>query len=96
MKKIYALAALFAAFSMVACGGEQKKAEENAEEAAQTEVVAEDACCEGECAEKACCEGECAEKACCEGEACCAEEQTVAEQVTEVVEEVAAEAIQNL
>ena len=42
MKKIFAFAILFAAVSMVACGGEQKKANE-AEEAAATE------CC-GECA----------------------------------------------
>ena len=34
MKKIFAFAILFAAVSMVACGGEQKKAEESQEEAA--------------------------------------------------------------
>uniref|UniRef100_UPI004056376A hypothetical protein n=1 Tax=Alistipes sp. TaxID=1872444 RepID=UPI004056376A len=89
MKKIFAFAILFAAVSMVACGGEQKKAEDAQEEAPATECCAEceaekaEACC-GECAEgeeccgecaegKECC-GECAEaEACCEGE-CCAEE----------------------
>ena len=40
MKKIFAFAILFAAVSMVACGGEQKKANE-AEEAPAAEVVAE-------------------------------------------------------
>lgn len=89
MKKIFAFAVLFAAVSLVACGGEQKKAEDAQEEAPATECCAEceaekaEACC-GECAEgeeccgecaegKECC-GECAEaEACCEGE-CCAEE----------------------
>ena len=41
MKKIFAFAILFAAVSMVACGGEQKKAEEAQEEAPATECCAE-------------------------------------------------------
>ena len=40
MKKIFALAVLFAAISLVACGGEQKKAADAQEEAA-TECCAE-------------------------------------------------------
>ena len=89
MKKIFAFAILFAAVSMVACGGEQKKAEDAQEEAPATECCAEceaekaeeccgecaegEECC-GECAEGEECCGECAEaEACCEGE-CCAEE----------------------
>lgn len=72
MKKIFALAVLFAAVSMVSCGCFQKKAE-NAE-AAATECCGE---CAGECAE-----GEC-EKA--EGECCgeCAAEEAPAEVVAE-------------
>ena len=69
MKKIFAFAILFAAVSMVACGGEQKKANE-AEEAAATE------CC-GECTA----EGECEKTECC-GE-CAAEEAPAAEVVAE-------------
>ena len=42
MKKIFAFAILFAAVSMVACGGEQLKAEE-AEDVAVEEVVVEEA-----------------------------------------------------
>ena len=42
MKKIFAFAVLFAAMSLVACGGEQPKAEE-AEDVAVEEVVVEDA-----------------------------------------------------
>lgn len=42
MKKIFAFAVLFAAMSLVACGGEQPKAEE-AEEVAVEEVVVEEA-----------------------------------------------------
>ena len=80
MKKIFALAVLFAAVSMVSCGCFQKKAE-NAE-AAATECCGECEKAEGECcgecvAEKAECQGECkcaAEKAECQGE-CCADEQ---------------------
>lgn len=60
MKKIFTLAVLFAAVAMVACGGQNKKAN-NAEEQVAVECTAE--CCE-ECAEKNC--EECAEKACCE------------------------------
>ena len=98
MKKIFAFAILFAAVSMVACGGEQKKAEEAQEEAPATECCAEcaaeeaEACC-GECAEgkerceeKAACEGECCEeKAACEGECCgeCAAEAPAEEVVAE-------------
>ena len=44
MKKIFAFAVLFAAVSMVACGGEQKKAEEAQEEAAVE-------CCDKNCEE---------------------------------------------
>ena len=54
MKKIFAFAILFAAVSMVACGGEQKKAEDAQEEAPATECCAE---CEAEKAEECC--GEC-------------------------------------
>lgn len=74
MKKIFALAVLFAAISLVACGGEQKKAADAQEEAA-TECCAEctdcqkaEACateCCGEC-EKA--EGECQKGECKDGE----------------------------
>ena len=42
MKKIFAFAVLFASMSLVACGGEQPKAEE-AEEVAVEEVVVEEA-----------------------------------------------------
>lgn len=42
MKKIFSFAVLFAAISLVACGGEQPKAEE-AEEAVVEEVVVEEA-----------------------------------------------------
>ena len=74
MKKIFTLAVLFAAVAMVACGGQNKKAN-NAEEQVAVECAAEN--CE-ECAEKACCE-ECAEAAEtvevveAEAEACCEE-----------------------
>ena len=61
MKKIFAFAVLFAAVSLVACGGEQKKAED-AEEKAATECCAEKECCGECCAEEACCEGECCAK----------------------------------
>lgn len=71
MKKIFALAVLFAAISLVACGGEQKKAADAEAEAAveccgdcqQAEAVEE--CCgecqkaEGECCGEKCAEGEC-------------------------------------
>ena len=63
MKKIFAIAMLFAAVSMVSCGGNGTKKSAEAEE-----------CCEKtECCEKA--EGCCGEEGCCqEGEAeCCAE-----------------------
>jgi hypothetical protein len=70
MKKIFALAVLFAAVSMVSCGCFQKKAE-NAE-AAATECCGE---CAGECAE-----GECEKGGgeCCGG--CAAEEAPAAEE----------------
>ena len=71
MKKIFALAVLFAAISLVACGGEQKKAADAEAEAAveccgdcQQAEAAEECCgdCkkDGECqkAEGECC-GEC-------------------------------------
>lgn len=77
MKKIFAFAILFAAMSMVACGGEQKKANE-AEEAAATE------CC-GECTAEEC--TDCEKKAECEKTECCgecaAEEAPAAEVVAE-------------
>lgn len=78
MKKIFALAVLFAAISLVACGGEQKKAADAQEEAA-TECCAEctdcqkaEACateCCGECekAEGECC-GDCQKGECKDGE----------------------------
>lgn len=71
MKKIFALAVLFAAISLVACGGEQKKAADAQEEAA-TECCAESTDCQkAEACATECC-GEC-EKAECEkaeGECC--------------------------
>ena len=56
MKKIFAFAILFAAVSMVACGGEQKKAQDEAQEAAAVECTEQ---CAGECTEECC--GECCE-----------------------------------
>ena len=68
MKKIFALAELFAAISLVACGGEQKKAADAEAEAAveccgdcQQAEAAEECC--GDCKK----DGEC-QKA--EGECC--------------------------
>ena len=96
MKKIFALAVLFAAISLVACGGEQKKAADAEAEAAveccgdcQQAEAAEECCgdCQkdGECqkAEGECC-GDCKKDGECqkaEGE-CCGECQKaeVAEQ----------------
>ena len=85
MKKIFALAVLFAAISLVACGGEQKKAADAEAEAAveccgdcQQAEAAEECCgdCkkDGECqkAEGECC-GECQKDGECqkaEGECC--------------------------
>jgi hypothetical protein len=63
MKKFFALAVLFAAVTMVSCGGQNKKAKD-AEQAA-TECCAEEAVCEDAC---------CAEKAECQ-DACCAEKK---------------------
>ena len=71
MKKIYMLAVLFAAASMVACCGQQKQAEGE--------------CCEGECTEQ-CCEekAECTEECCgeCEAEAAPASEETTEAETT--------------
>lgn len=88
MKKIFALAVLFAAVSMVSCGCFQKKAE-NAENA---EAAATECCCEGECekaeGEECCgeCTGEC-EQAEAPAEECacgeCAAEEAPAEVVAE-------------
>lgn len=85
MKKIFALAVLFAAISLVACGGEQKKAADAEAEAAveccgdcQQAEAAEECCgdCkkDGECqkAEGECC-GDCKKDGECqkaEGECC--------------------------
>ena len=85
MKKIFALAVLFAAISLVACGGEQKKAADAEAEAAveccgdcQQAEAAEECCgdCkkDGECqkAEGECC-GDCKKDGDCqqaEGECC--------------------------
>ena len=85
MKKIFALAVLFAAISLVACGGEQKKAADAEAEAAveccgdcQQAEAAEECCgdCkkDGECqkAEGECC-GDCQKDGECqkaEGECC--------------------------
>lgn len=85
MKKIFALAVLFAAISLVACGGEQKKAADAEADAAveccgdcqQAEAAEEccgEKCAEGECqkAEGECC-GECQKDGECqkaEGECC--------------------------
>lgn len=83
MKKIFAFAILFAAMSMVACGGEQKKANE-AEEAAATECCgecADEKACTEECCGECTAEGECEKTECC-GE-CAAEEAPAAEVVAE-------------
>ena len=86
MKKIFTLAVLFAAVAMVACGGQNKKAN-NAEEQVAVECTAEN--CE-ECAEKACCE-ECTEvKECC-GEECPNVEECCGECAEAEVVEVVAE-----
>lgn len=81
MKKFFTLAAMFAAVAMVACGGQQKAAEEQTEDT-KAAVECTEGCCD-ECAEvKGCCD-ECAEpKECC-GEECpkaeCCEECDKAE-----------------
>ena len=78
MKKIFALAVLFAAISLVACGGEQKKAADAQEEAAteccaestdcqKTEACATECCGECEKAEGECC-GDCQKGECKDGE----------------------------
>ena len=58
MKKVFAFAAMFAAVAMVACGGQQKAAEEQTEEAQAMECCED---CDGDCDE---CDGDCGE--CCE------------------------------
>ena len=84
MKKIFALAVLFAAVSMVSCGCFQKKAE-NAE-AAATECCGD--CAEGECekAEGECC-GECAAEEAPAAEECACGEGAAEEAPAEVVAE---------
>ena len=67
MKKIFAFAMLFAAVSLVACGGENKKKNQDEQEGANIE------CC-GDCEE--CEECECEE---CYGDCSCAEEYEVVE-----------------
>ena len=73
MKKIFALVALFAALSLAACCGGQKKAQ-NAEEGACCADCDKVECVEGQCAEAECageCAGECCgEKAECNKECC--------------------------
>ena len=73
MKKIFAIAMLFAAISMASCGGNgQKKAEGEGEQTCEKCEKADNCCSEkterGGCAEKSeCCEG-CAEQTpCCDG-----------------------------
>ena len=89
MKKIFALAVLFAAVSMVSCGCFQKKAE-CAEAEAATECCAD---CEKaeECTEKCCAEcekaQECTEKCCAE----CEKAQECCGECAEAPAEVAAE-----
>lgn len=85
MKKIFMFAVMFAAVSMVACGGQQKKAE--AAEECCGECAATEQCCEGECAAEECC-GECAVEAEAAEECCgeCAAEETVEAEVVEVAE----------
>lgn len=86
MKKIFTLAAMFAAVAMVACGEQQKKAE-NTEEAPAVECT--DQCC-GECAEEAECTEECCGE-CAEAEAEVAPEAEAAPEA-EVAPEAAPEA----
>lgn len=80
MKKFLAFAFIFAAFTLVACGGEQKKDEKAAQCENCTGDCAtcenEECCkdeCNNECDNKECCKGEC-NKECCETECnneCC-------------------------
>lgn len=90
MKKIYMLAVLFAAAGMVACCGQQKKADEAACEGECTECTE---CCEekAECTEECC--GECEAKAECTEECCgeCEAEAAPAEEAAAPAEEVVAE-----
>ena len=75
MKKFFTLAAMFAAVAMVACGGQQKAAEEKTEEAQAATVECTEGCCE-ECEEaKECCGEECPNVEECCGE--CAEAEVV-------------------
>ena len=69
MKKIFALVALFAALSLAACCGGQKKAQ-NAEEGACCADCDKVECVEGQCAEAECAGECCAEKAECDKECC--------------------------
>ena len=78
MKKFLAFAFIFAAFTLVACGGEQKKDEKAAQCENCTGDCAtcenEECCkdeCNNECENKECCETECPEAGCCEQTECC-------------------------
>ena len=78
MKKFFAFAFLFAAVSLVACGGNEKKDEAKADEAAAvaTECCGECADCTEECCAEAACTEECCGEECCKeacGEECCGE-----------------------
>ena len=73
-----AFAFIFAAFTLVACGGEQKKDEKAAQCENCTGDCAtcenEECCkdeCNNECENKECCETECPEAGCCEQTECC-------------------------
>ena len=82
MKKFLAFAFIFAAFTLVACGGEQKKDEKAAQcenctgdcATCENEECCKDECnneCDNkECCETECCKGECPEAGCCETECC--------------------------
>ena len=78
MQKFLAFAFIFAAFTLVACGGEQKKDEKAAQCENCTGDCAtcenEECCkdeCNNECENKECCETECPEAGCCEQTECC-------------------------
>ena len=74
MKKFFALAALFAALTMVSCGGQNKKAKD-AEQAA-TECCAECAAEAAECQDECCAEkAECQDACCAEKKECCGTEK---------------------
>ena len=76
MKKIFALVALFAALSLAACCGGQKKAQ-NAEEGACCADCDKVECVEGQCAEAECAGECCGEKAECCGDCKCEAEAPV-------------------